>query len=307
MKTVNAYLIKGEEVILIDSGEDTDECYLALEKGLKEHDVEVSDIDRIIITHAHVDHMGMAQRIAEAADAKVWVSELVYDWAVDPDSMWSTREALMLPALLTFFEPSLSEMIKEGYNQMMGDVQRVWKPIDKDRLVTFESDGSLEFDGVEWQCVYMPGHSQTQTTFFNAKTGDYISADMLLKITPTPVIEPLISDNTIRNKGILQMMNSYERLLNFDIKKVYPGHFEIFDNAHEVINRQVQRIDERTLKCFELIKEGNSSFIDIFNILYEGRFHMPAMIMLIGYLDRLENAGAIKYQESDGWKKIVVS
>ncbi len=304
MKTVNAYLLKGDEVVLIDSGENTDASYAALKSGLKEQGLVINDVDRIIITHAHVDHMGMAQRIGSEANARVWVSELVKDWAINPDEMWSIREKLMLPTLLSFFDPNLSDLIKQGYEEMMGDVKKVWEPISEDLLDIYESDGQLDINDTRWQCVYMPGHSSSQSTFFNPLNGDYISADMLLRITPTPVIEPSREDMTKRNKGILEMMDSYERLLRFDIKKVYPGHYEIFENAHDVINRQVTRIDERTKHCYELIKSGQSSFIDIFNALYEGRFHMPAMIMLIGYLDRLENAGVIKYEIRDGYQQI---
>lgn len=304
MKTVNAYLLKGDEVVLIDSGENTDASYAALKSGLKEQGLVINDVDRIIITHAHVDHMGMAQRIGSEANARVWVSELVKDWAINPDEMWSIREKLMLPTLLSFFDPNLSDLIKQGYEEMMGDVKKVWEPISEDLLDIYESDGQLDINDTRWQCVYMPGHSSSQSTFFNPLNGDYISADMLLRITPTPVIEPSREDMTKRNKGILEMMDSYERLLRFDIKKVYPGHYEIFENAHDVINRQVTRIDERTKHCYELIKSGQSSFIDIFNALYEGRFHMPAMIMLIGYLDRLENAGVIKYEIRNGYQQI---
>lgn len=306
MKTVNAYLLKGDEVVLIDSGENTEASYEALKSGLKEHSLSITDIDRVIITHAHVDHMGMAQRIGAEANARIWVSELVKDWAVKPDEMWSTREKLMLPTLLSYFDSNLSDLIQQGYVDMMGNVKKVWEPISEDLLDIYQSDGQLDINDIRWQCVYMPGHSSSQSTFFNPINGDYISADMLLRITPTPVIEPSREDLSKRNKGILEMMNSYERLLRFDIKKVYPGHYEIFDNAHDVINRQVRRIDERTKQCYELIKSGQSSFIDIFNSLYEGRFHMPAMIMLIGYLDRLENAGVIRYEERDNYQQIFV-
>ena len=92
MKTVNSFVIQGgDEVVLIDSGEDTDASYDAMVAGLAEQDLLLSDIDRIIITHSHVDHIGMAQRVAEAANAKVWVSEKTEAYAVDPTGQWGIR------------------------------------------------------------------------------------------------------------------------------------------------------------------------------------------------------------------------
>jgi len=95
MKTVNAFILKGDEVVLIDSGENTDESYAAMIAGLKSHQLEVTDIDRIVITHAHVDHIGMAQRVAEAANAKVWVSEKTHPYALDPTAQWGIRKNLI--------------------------------------------------------------------------------------------------------------------------------------------------------------------------------------------------------------------
>lgn len=307
MKTVNAYLLQGKENILIDSGENTDESFEALIQQLSAKCLDVSDIDRIVLTHAHVDHMGMAERIAKAADATVWVSELVYSWAENPDFKWNQRQELMLPMLLSFFDKNTRPLIEQGYQQMMGNVRKVWQAINKKRLHTFSSEGQIELNGEIWDILYMPGHSNTQSTFYNSKTKDYISADMLLSITPTCVIEPSLENPLIREKGILQMIDSYHRLLELEIKTVYPGHYEPFQNAHATINRQLNRIKSRTEECYNIIATGKHSFIDVFNILYKGRVHMPAFIMMIAYLDLLENEGRIQIKEIDGYKQLFVT
>ena len=299
MKTVNSYLIKGDEVVLIDCGEDTDASFNAMQEQLLAHGLTFKDIDRIILTHAHVDHIGMTERVARAADCTVWVSELVEPWALDPDNMWSSRESLMLPFLLSYFDENTLALMKGGYEQMMDNVRKVWKPILTDRIRTFVSEGFLEIDGTMWDVLYMPGHSATQSTFFHEPSGSYLSADMLLRITPTPVIEPSLSNPKVREKGILQMMSSYDRLLGLEIGTTYPGHYETFDNAHDIIHRQVKRIEDRSMECLNSIKSGTHSFLEIFNVLYEGRFHMPALIMLIGYLDLLEDKGLIQQTTSD--------
>lgn len=294
MKTVNSFLIKGDENVLIDCGEDSDESLSALKGHLKDHHLDFSDIDRIILTHAHVDHMGMAERVSTLANCEVWTSELVEPWALDPDTMWSTRESLMLPFLMSFFDEATLSVIQGGYMQMMGNVRKAWKPISKDKIKTFESEGFLEIDGHMWDVVYMPGHSATQSTFYHSPSTSYFSADMLLRITPTPVIEPSLENPKERERGIIKMLESYERLSKMDIGRVYPGHYDIFENHQAVIDRQVKRIHQRSEECLNIIKGGTNSFLEIFNVLYEGRFHMPALIMLIGYLDLLEEKGLIQ-------------
>ena len=299
MKTVNAYVLKGDEVVLFDCGEDTDASFYALQKGLKEEGLVLGDVNRIILTHAHVDHCGMAERVADACQADVWVSEKMWDWAIRPRELWADREALMIPSLTGYFEESIRPMILGGYEQMMGSVKEVWKPIAEDRLHQFDSEGEMVIDGHKWNILYMPGHSQTQSTFFHQKTGTYLSADMLLKIAPTPVIERSLENPTERNRGILEMIRSYERLLTLDIATVYPGHYELFSGAHKVINNQLKRINDRAEATLRLIASGCHSFFPLYQRLYEGRFSMPAMIMMIAYLDLLEEQGKIRSQKEN--------
>jgi len=76
MKTVNAFLVIGDAVTLVDTGENSPECWEAMTKGLNDNGLTINDIDEIVITHAHVDHMGMARRISDESGAKVMVSSL---------------------------------------------------------------------------------------------------------------------------------------------------------------------------------------------------------------------------------------
>src|SRR5436309_7962820 len=74
---VNVYLIKEDPVTLIDTGPKTNEAIAALRAGLKEAGLSVADVRRIVLTHAHEDHCGLARSLRdEAKDAEV----LIHDW-----------------------------------------------------------------------------------------------------------------------------------------------------------------------------------------------------------------------------------
>src|SRR4051812_43127690 len=71
---VNVYLIKEDPLTLVDTGPKTPEAVSALRAALSRHGVKVSDIRRIVLTHAHEDHCGLAKTIRdEAKDAEVFV------------------------------------------------------------------------------------------------------------------------------------------------------------------------------------------------------------------------------------------
>src|ERR1700755_3218793 len=71
---VNVYLIAEEPLTLIDTGPKTKEAIEALREGLRQARVRVSDLKRIVLTHAHEDHCGLAKQVRdEAKDAQVYV------------------------------------------------------------------------------------------------------------------------------------------------------------------------------------------------------------------------------------------
>src|SRR5213075_1708368 len=71
---VNVYLVAEEPVTLIDTGPKTKEALASLKEGLRRARLRVSDIRRIVLTHAHEDHCGLAKQLRdEAKDAQVFV------------------------------------------------------------------------------------------------------------------------------------------------------------------------------------------------------------------------------------------
>src|SRR5713226_2177804 len=62
---VNVHLIKREPITLIDSGPLTEEAWDALVAGLRVEGLTVRDIQRVLLTHGHHDHFGLAARIAD--------------------------------------------------------------------------------------------------------------------------------------------------------------------------------------------------------------------------------------------------
>src|SRR5438128_2741294 len=74
---LSLYLIAEEPLTLIDTGPKTKEAGEALRTALRQAGFEVSDIRRIVLTHAHEDHCGLARALRdEAKEAEV----LVHDW-----------------------------------------------------------------------------------------------------------------------------------------------------------------------------------------------------------------------------------
>lgn len=303
--SVNAWLFVEPEPVLVDCGQKTQDCIEALHTGLAEHGLKIADLKKIVITHAHVDHAGLAGYLSENCDAEFWVSEYAWDWVCDLERMWSERSAFMEGVAL---KGGMDGEAVKRLTASMSRIHQIWEPVPVDRMVRFTTRTKLQMGGKRWDVIYAPGHTTSQTCFFEPESGMLISADMLLHIAPVPVIErmPKLGQNgeVKRAPGLLQYMKSLETFYALDVTAVYPGHGPEFQDPHrKVIDRQRSRIRKRKEQCFELVAAGNQTILDITNIMYA---HFPedsritGFAMVLGYLDLLMDEGRIVCDEVDG-------
>ncbi len=287
MKTVNAYLFLEPTPTLIDCGEQTDKSWQVLQQALAKHHLTIQDLSRVIITHAHVDHIGMAGKIAaESPKTEIWVSEYAYNWAVNPAKMNNIRQQVMQEYMQLF-----PQFVDSPFQQMMvhlyKTVQTAWGEIPAERVRKFTLKEPLRLGNLDWEVIYAPGHCNHQTCFYQPETKQMISADMLLSITPSPVIDVTLEPPYKREKSLHQMIDSLHQFAAIDIDQVYPGHYEPFQNHREVIQKQLDRITMRKNQCLDLIRSGTQDFFGLLTQLYGKNFTLPAIPMLVGYLDLL--------------------
>ena len=77
---VNTYLIEDDPLTLVDSGPNSATSLTALEAALAAHGHRVEDVERLVITHQHIDHIGLAQILADRSGAEVVALELLAPW-----------------------------------------------------------------------------------------------------------------------------------------------------------------------------------------------------------------------------------
>ena len=67
----NAYLLEGGNGhILVDSGWDSQESLWALQEGMKGANLRLRDVTKVVITHIHPDHYGLASKIKQVCGAE---------------------------------------------------------------------------------------------------------------------------------------------------------------------------------------------------------------------------------------------
>ena len=78
LKTTNVYLIDESPRTLVDAGIKTDDSFEALTQSLEDLGFSISSIERILVTHGHIDHYGQAQKISSLSGAPIYIHPKEY-------------------------------------------------------------------------------------------------------------------------------------------------------------------------------------------------------------------------------------
>lgn len=303
----NAFLFTEPEVTLVDCGIDSDESWAALVDALANHALTVADIQHVVVTHAHVDHMGMAGRIIAHSHADLWIWEQIAEWASRTEARLRSRQDFLRYTLNQY---DMATLQRDSILNGMGRARELWSSVPENRITTFSLTDQLQMGGAAWDILHMPGHSNTQTCFYQPESQQFIAADMLLALTPAPIMEQPLSGGLEREPCMERLMASYELVYNMEIQRVYPGHGEPFSDYRTLIDAQRSRIAMRKDECYQLVRQGKKRVGDILDVMYA---HHPetarfsGMTTVVAYLDLLLAEGVIREVIEDGMRRYVAT
>lgn len=200
------YVVKGEGVILIDGG---DPHKLAnFKKGIEEVSIRPEEIQLIVLTHGHWDHIGSTKDIKDLTGAKVLLHQ------VDMN-------------LLVEAKPSQPSGFT-GWGKIISSLLRLYSPFI--RIPTFEVDivaGDDEIPLVEYgipgKVIPTPGHSWGSVSVL-LESGEAFVGDLAMNMFPLRLSPglPIFGDDT------QVVTESWRKLLEMGVKTIYPAHGKPF-------------------------------------------------------------------------------
>src|SRR5262245_13217641 len=171
---VNVYLVKEDPITLIDTGPKTRDAIDALRTGLRQNGLNVSDIRRIILTHAHEDHCGLARSLRdEAKQAQVFV----HDWETGHRAgRLEHEENLNLLRRAGVPDDEIQSM-----RRLYEDVRQYADSLEDDHCAELADGAELEFDTGVLRVVHTPGHTPGSCSFLREADRTLIAGDCVLK------------------------------------------------------------------------------------------------------------------------------
>lgn len=236
--------------VLVDTGIDTRPARDALKQGALDIGVTPESLRHVVLTHAHIDHYGLAGPVREWSGARLAIHEReeqlalrwVQGWADDRAQVGATFLAGGIPDPLAHALLAASDRIHERYEYYAPD-----------ELLRGER-GALPGGG-GWEWILTPGHSPGHVTVYHPERRLLIAGDHVL-----PRISPNIGADLYAENPLADYLDSLRRLRGLPVDLVLPSHGEPFTGFAERIDVLLAHHDERNEQTLELIRQPRTAY-----------------------------------------------
>ncbi len=262
LKHVNVYLLRdGDAFTLIDTGLQTEESRQALQAKLDQLQVPVERIRRILITHIHPDHFGLAGELRERSSAELVIHRLEVA-LMEP--RYARAEDLVHDVAAWLSKNGVPRPEAEFLKSASMAAREFVSVVEPDTLL--EGAERLPIAGGELMAVWTPGHSPGHCCFYWPQRQLLFSGDHLLpKISPNIGLHPQSGADPLAD-----YLASLDRIARLEVSQVLPAHGDPFQDHRGRIATIMQHHRERKDALVGLAGGGLRSGWDLAALLFHG-------------------------------------
>ena len=298
---INSWLLDDHDgVAVVDTGICLTICSDAW-KALYAGALKDRRVTRVIGTHLHPDHIGLAGWIAKKHDVKLWMTrgEMLTARAIVADSSDTAPDEVVTQSRAAGWdEDTIAEQRARGWNMF----QRMIFTLPRS-YVRITDGERLDFGKHRWRVVTGSGHSPEHACLWNEREGVLVSGDQVL-----PRISSNVSVNITEPDAdpLGEWLASIDKLIATVPGDVVtcPAHGEPFRGLHVRLMALRDEHRMRLYKLAEAIAEKPMRAVDSFPLLFNrpigGHNQNLATGEAFAHLKRLEVEGRVQREDRDG-------
>jgi glyoxylase-like metal-dependent hydrolase (beta-lactamase superfamily II) len=295
---VNCYLIEDEPLTLVDTGPNSGKALDELSTQLRRRGHSIDDLELVIVTHQHIDHLGLVEIVAEHSGAEVAAIGVAAERLAnfDEDAEAEDRFAIEL---------MLRNGIPEEVTVALRSVSRSFRGWGSHVAVTrrLADEEEIAFRDRTLQTLHRPGHSPSDTLFWDEQRKILIAADHLLPhISSNPLISRPLDGSTKRTQALVTYIESMRKTREMPAEIVLPGHGDPVVDHVALIDSRLAAHERRKEKIYKLIAERPRSGYELAQSIWGNVAVTQAFLTLsevIGHADLLVNEGRVR-EADDG-------
>ena len=307
---INTYLLDDDPLTLIDTGPNSGLALDALESELGKLEKRIEDLELIVVSHQHMDHLGLTEILARRSGAPVAALASLVPCLAQYDD-WMEADDRFAAAVM------LRHGIPEETCLALRSVSRSFRGWGAPTTVTqpLTEGDELSFRDRTLTVHHRPGHSPSDTVFFDAGNRTLLAADHLIaSVSSNPLIaRPLEAPldqaenaaQLARPKSLMIYLDSLAKTRAMEpIDLILPGHGPGFTDHVELIDERFRLHERRANKLYELIVERPRSGYELAQALWGNVAVTQAYLTLseaLGHVDVLISEGRVaEHFDEDG-------
>jgi len=296
---VNVYLIDDKPLTLVDAGPNSGTSFDELQRGIARLGYRLEDIELVILTHQHIDHLGLVSLVASRSNADVAAIDAAVPFVENYSTEAQADDAFALELMRHNGVPqdvaTALQSVSSAFRAWgaRADVTRVLR--DGDRI---------EFRDRTLDVCFRPGHSPSDTVFHDRERRMLIAADHLLKrISSNPLISRPRDGSRRRPQALVTYLESLRKTRAMDVDLVLPGHGDPVTDHRLLIDERFALHERRANKIHRLIVERPRNAHELAQALWGNIAVTQAYLTLsevLGHVDLLLNAGRTRELDRGG-------
>ena len=209
------FIISRGETLLVDCGWNTDDAMAALTEQLPDCGSDVSEIQTLLLTHAHPDHFGLAGRLQEETGCSVWMHEreiaVLQSRYVSPADLLDRMDVWFRQHGVSSDDRPELEHGSMAMRFFVADLQ-------PDRPL--KGGEQLDVGDYAFEVIWTPGHAPGHVCLYERNRKMLLTGDHVLpSITPNVSLHPQQSENPLAD-----FLASLERVAALPVERMLPAH-----------------------------------------------------------------------------------
>ncbi|MGE5370652.1 MAG: MBL fold metallo-hydrolase [Solirubrobacterales bacterium] len=300
LKSVNCYLMRGSDGwSLIDSGPKMPGMKQRWEAAFAECGAAFSDLASIVITHAHVDHLGMAGWLQQQSGARVYMSAPEYNSLQEHYN--KDFDTSRLTTALT--ELGLEKSESDRISTIFGSAEPMIAPRPE---VTVLNDPTISLSGIEWEILLTTGHTDGHICLYSREQHLLLSGDQVLPSITSVIKFP----NSADDNPLGDYLDSLRQLSKLDSGMVLPAHGGVIQNLSVRIRELFAHHDERLGFILDRLRQnGEQTVKQLVDALWGKTLNTVDLFLATGeitsHLIYLRNQNRICTRQSGAEKDLI--